>query len=103
MMSDGEKTAYGIAAIALVVPALLWKAYVVSVLWGWFIAPVLSVPPLGVGQAMGVCLFATCFQRTPPKRPDSEDKAAAFARFTGIAFAMPLLTLCIGWIVKAFM
>ena len=45
-----------VAIIALMVPISLYFAWAASILWGWFVAPALSVPTLTIWQAWGITL-----------------------------------------------
>ena len=38
-------------------PYLLYKAWVITILWKWFVMPVFSVPPLSLGYACGLLLI----------------------------------------------
>ena len=44
-----------LAVVAIVVGAVM-NGYVLSVLWGWFVVPVFSVPPLSIATAIGLSL-----------------------------------------------
>ncbi len=46
-----------IFGILLYLPAALWNGLALSILWGWFIVPVFSLPALSVASAAGVSLF----------------------------------------------
>lgn len=60
-MSDEDKKAAGKDAllgcavvIPLLLPFLLWQAYVVATLWGWFVVPLFPVPALNTVAAYGL-------------------------------------------------
>lgn len=85
--------------IGLVLGAI-WKAYVLSVLWAWFVVSTFGVPVLSIPVAIGVIMIVRFVQGQPKKNENDVDEglSAAF----GKAFLTPLAVLGIGWIVKGF-
>jgi hypothetical protein len=48
----------------LAVPFMLYRAWALTILWGWFVVPVFNLPPLSLGHACGLILilfFLTSF------------------------------------------
>jgi hypothetical protein len=41
-------------------PALLYKAWVITTLWKWFVTPVFNLPPLPFGYTCGLLLIFYC-------------------------------------------
>lgn len=76
--------------------SIMWRGYVLSVLWGWFAVPFFGLPTLGTVQCMGVILIVTFLTHQSTVR--SKDRENAFAKAVGIAFLVPALDLLIGWI-----
>lgn len=98
---------YLIAAGILVLPALvalsaMWRGYVLSILWLWFVVPLFGLPPLGVVTAIGLCLVVGMFSSTT----HCDDNRSAIEKvITPIlqAAIAPALALFIGSIVRGFL
>ena len=93
----------GIFGIALLIAvASIWRGYVFSVLWGWFIVPTFALPalsiPLAIGIAMVVSFLTYQFHHNKDDRKTGDKVAAA----VGTIILYPLLTLGIGWVVLQF-
>ena len=82
--------------------AILWKAYVLSVLWGWFVVP-LGVPPISIAWAYGLSCIVGLFWYNALSS-DSTETGLAKA-FSGLlkVILVPLLALFFGWIAYGFM
>lgn len=78
----------------------IWKGYVLSVLWGWFVVP-LGAPPVTIPVAIGVSLVVSLL--TKSVRPTDIDGELQLGKQAYIAAAGPALMLFVGWIVKAFL
>lgn len=66
-MSDERETPdFGaiVAIFVALVPDILLTGWVLSVAWGWFVAPVFGVP-LTVGQAVGLGMFKAIAMPSP--------------------------------------
>lgn len=93
-----------IGVVTLIVISSLWYGYVLSVIWGWFIAPTFSAPLLSVPAAIGMSAairFIT-WQETNGKSEEkslNEKLAAILVR----SFILPALTLFFCWIIKHWM
>jgi len=83
---------------ALLVAGVLWRGYVFSVLWGWFMVPIFGLPPLAVAPAIGLAMVAG-FLLIQPSAPKDEGIAMMF----GTMFLVPLFAWLFGWIVHLFM
>jgi len=82
----------------------MWRGYVLSVLWGWFIVPVFHLPVLSIATAIGLCLIITFLTHQPNSKDDSEDSAwDSFTSSIRIAFLGPLMALFAGWILTFFL
>lgn len=93
----------GFAAVILsLVWAVAWSGLTISVLWGWFIAPVFSVPTLSVAQAYGLVLVLRSVQGLTSQEKSKDD----FAQLVGKLLILPPFvtgfTLLLGWVVKAW-
>lgn len=88
------------SAFALV----LWRGYVLSILWGWFIVSLFHVPALSIPYALGISLILNLLTHGPEghkKDPTMSDTENMFAAFV-YSFILSSAALGIGWIVKGF-
>ena len=88
----------GVVAIVL---SLIWSGYVLAILWGWFIVPVLSCAQLSIPQAIGLSAtvrYLTWQHSTakPDDRPWQEQAVYAISAAT----IYPAFALLIGWAVS---
>lgn len=75
------------------------NGWVLSILWGWFFVPTLSLPALGVAQAIGVALVASYLTHQRQKTSGEENVGEALR----YEIARPIVALGVGFIVKHFM
>jgi hypothetical protein len=88
-MTDGTKA----LVLLLILPfTMAWFGFVVSIMWGWFVAPITGWPDLTLPAAIGIVLVADLFSRS-----DSCDESTAERVFYG--FLKSLMLLGIGWLV----
>lgn len=86
---------YAVAAIPFVVLFMLYYAWPASILWGWFIAPLFSVPSLSPWQAVAVMLTLSLFRPRPwSKQPEGDFRMFCYAA------AIPPMSLVVGAIIK---
>jgi hypothetical protein len=70
--------------------------WALSIVWGWFMVPLFSLPALSVPFAIGLILTrALVF---PIRSPDTKNPGSAMA----LSFVSPLLAVLIGWVAKMF-
>lgn len=86
-----------IVFIALI---MMFKAYVFTQLWGWFIVPVFALPALNYIQAIGVSLVLTFYL---VNKDYSDYKNNQFWGWLGGHIGGILLVWFIGWIVQMFL
>lgn len=97
----------GAAVILLAVlgvPALLWRGYVLTILWGWFIVPLFGVPALSIPLAIGLSLtvaFLTS-QRTGNETTEKKSEGEKLLTSLILCAAWPLIALGVGWVVQRF-
>lgn len=96
--------------LLMVVPAIIWGGYALSVLWGWFIVTAFNVPALSVVQAIGVSmvfhlpLSSVAREHTLKKLTEPDESPAD--RMIGVIshwIAVPLTALAFGWVVKQWL
>jgi len=89
---------------AMLVIGSIWRGYVFSVLWKWFIVPVFPAMPLlsipvAIGIAMVVSFLAYQYHYSKDERSESAKIGGTF----GIMLFYPALVLLMGWIVTLFL
>jgi len=82
------------------VVGILWRGYVLSFLWGWFMVP-LGVKPVGVAVAVGLSSLGGMLTKEGAKVSDLEVKASKIDQWivwVFNTFLWPLIGLTVGWI-----
>lgn len=82
---------------AWVVPSVLLRAWVITMMWGWYVTPAFGLPPLRLAFAFGLSVFAGMFRASYAGKDDR--------KISGIiagSFVNPLMTLFIGWVGSLF-
>lgn len=96
------KTIGILATLAVtVIASPIWRGFVFSKLWLWFIVPTFAAAPLGIAQSIGVGCVAMMLT-TPAKAPKKDDRKFDEAALESISLAAvyPAMALLFGWIVK---
>lgn len=88
-------------AIAGLTLLAMWRGYVLSVLWAWFVVSTFAVPMLNIPAAIGLFLTVALFKSA--QKENTNDVARTTAETLGIGAMGPLFLLGIGWIVTKFM
>ena len=91
--------------VALLVVSSIFNGYVLSVLWGWFIVPVFSLPELTVVPAIGIAIVVSylTYQYNESDDDDNKSFGEKMAKLIAMAILRPLFVLFLGWIVHLFM
>ena len=76
----------------------IWVGFVFSTMWGWFVAPVTTLPEIGIAEATGLSLVIGLFT----SRTSGEQGDGTFSAALGKTLGYPLLVLGMGWIVLQF-
>jgi len=80
----------------------LWRGFVLSVLWGWFIVPFFGLSPISVPLGAGLSLMIAVLTDTfIPLRDEDRVETIRYACFAGII--MPTIHLLLAWIVRLFL
>ncbi len=77
----------------------LWRGYVLTILWAWFIVPVFHLPVLTLLPAMGVALLVGFMTADSTGMKDEDAMGSAITT----EFLSPLMALGLGWIIHLFM
>jgi len=96
------KTQSVFLALLLALPSLVFRAFVLTRLWHWFVAP-LGLPDIGVAHALGL-VFVGAIVRRQPKR-EVEDTTGVFGSATPFVDSVghSALLLVLGWAVAGMM
>lgn len=90
-----------IGILTLIPLMAMWRGYVLSVLWAWFITPFFRQPPLSIALAIGVSLMVSMLTNHRTGR-EIEKEATVFHGF-GMGLLVPAIVLAMGWIVSKFL
>ena len=92
---------YFVIAIAVVIPLVIFRGWVLSILWGWFIVPSFGLPPLSIAAAIGLSLLTGYLTAdfASIKKEYKEDPHKNLMR----SICISVITLLMGYIVKLFM
>ena len=85
--------------ISTIVIAIILRAWVFTVLWGWFLVP-LGVPEVSIPTAIGISLIFNLFMQHLAKEESKEKDIINEVVIRAIG--APVVTLIIGWIVTFF-
>lgn len=93
-----------VGLIGLLAISSLWRGYVLTVLWAWFVVPTFGPPALAIAPAIGLAMVVSFLthQSDATKEPEG-DFSARMAKALAYALVMPAFVLGIGWIVQRFM
>lgn len=86
------------AIVALVVPVVLLRSWVITMLWGWYIVPGFNVAPLRMSVAFGL---STIVVMLSPKR-NSKKENETFGMLATDALLNQLFPLLVGWMGSFF-
>jgi len=91
-----------ITAVSTIVIGAIWRGYVLSVLWTWFIVATFGAQPIGIAAAIGIALLWGFLCANHAKEKDDSGDTAVKKFIAGIAemILAPAFSLFVGWIVK---
>lgn len=91
---------------ALVFAGAFLRAWVFTVLWGWFIVPAFGAAPLdfwtGVAIFLGIGLVRVAPYTQLDTTTDPIEKRKRYSHFISQTVFVPLLTLFFGWLIHTF-
>lgn len=96
----------GIIATVLfsIVVSPIWRGYVFSKLWLWFIVSTFGAAPLGIAQSIGIGYVVGFLTKEPkPKKEDARPFWEVFKEALLMAVFYPAFALLFGWIIKQFL
>ena len=104
---------YGLAAagfVILLVAAVTWKGYVLSILWAWFVVP-LGVAALSIPHAIGLAILGAFLVGDKGATREEvsdivgkpEKPGDRIFRLVANITLYPAFALGLGWVVRGFM
>lgn len=87
-----------VVATALLPLSLLWRAFVLRDLWGWFVEPAFGFAVPGYAAAIGLMCVAWLVQAERSRREDSDGGWSTLTRAVFEGAAGPALFWLIGWV-----
>lgn len=80
--------------------APIWKGYVLTILWSWFVVTTFSAKPLGIAAAIGVLIIVSFLTAKSSILKDERTSQEKIMACFGAEFIYPLLVLGFAAIVK---
>lgn len=90
-------------SIAISPAAIVWKGYVLTILWAWFIVPIFGLAAITIPQAIGLALIILFVTPTPSSSKSKDEFSTRVALAIFLPFMLPAFVLLIGWIVNHWM
>ncbi len=112
MMKMDEKSNFLLSCLGLwatfsaaIIIGSVVNGWALTILWGWFIAPIFGLPILTIPQAIGVGMVVTFFTKHAIRTKETEPKDFTTAlRETLITIIFtPAFTVGMGYIVSLFL
>lgn len=93
-----------IIVLLAVVPAIMLRGWILSILWGWFVVP-FGLPQIGIAWAIGLATVVSAITPTPTGESGGKTKTAKeqLGEVISNFLFLPLLILLFGWIVHGCM
>lgn len=90
-----------IVALLLSVLSTILHGWVLSILWGWFIVPTFSAPPLSIPLAVGISVMIGAFNTRYPTKEEIERANDRRYKFYSPIYGvfMSLLSLVLGFVI----
>lgn len=87
-----------------IVLSTIWRGYVLSVMWSWFIVTTFGARPIGIAAAAGISIIVT-FLTASHRITQDEERSFAMRMIEGILSAIlwPALCLAFGAVVKTWL
>lgn len=82
----------------LLAASAIWRGFVLSLLWAWFIVPLFGLPALSIPYAIGLSIVVGFLSHQAGKVDDDQNWGSAVT----VAALYPALALLAGWIVTKF-
>lgn len=86
-----------VGVLVWIIPTILLRSWVTTVLWAWYIVPGFNVPPIRMSIAFGATLL---IHFVTPRVPTDEKKSPW--ETIGWSILVPVFSLTVGWIGSFF-
>lgn len=93
-----RNTILTILAVPLYVALLIFHAYIITIMWDWFVIPVFGLGELSIPYAIGLSLFVGTFSSDTYKETSTSEDLKNLAKVA----IRPILALLIGYIALQF-
>lgn len=93
---------YATTTVILAVISSIWRGYVLSVIWRWFMVAAFGVPQLGIATAIGLSLIVSFLTDKVDRHTNEKSWGELLAEGFASTLLSPLLTLGIAWVVHLF-
>lgn len=104
--TESEKNAgcyLAILGLVMTAPAAVWRGWVLTKMWAWFIVPVFDLQPLRIPVAIGLSLIVGYLTHQINWCKDEAEPMEKAARSIVVPLLLPAFTLLGGWIVNHWM
>lgn len=84
--------------LAVIAVCSVWRGYIVTKLWAWFVTAHFGIAPIGIPTAIGLAIIAGMFTvSTAPSKDKTDDKITG--KRVVLALGLPAFALLFGWVV----
>lgn len=101
LLAVGAGAGFGLLLCVAIIWSAFWSGLGLSVLWGWFVAPLFGLPALTIGQAYGLALVASALRGTKHTKTE-DDFGVVIAKALLAAPISCGMLLFVGWCLKAW-
>ncbi len=93
---------YIATTIILLALTVTYSGYALSVLWGWFIVPIFSLPVLSIPAAIGLALIVNYLTQDWKQNESDSSGNDALLKLAAVGFIKPTFALFFGYIYVQF-
>lgn len=111
MRTNTDKTEAVMAGLVILITTCIalvfgtmWRAYVLSRLWAWFIVSTFHLVQIGIAQAIGISCVVSLLTYQHHREPEDErGTGEIIGSVLAMAFFTPAFVLLFGWIAKGWL
>jgi len=92
-----------ITTILCTIATTIWRGFVITHLWAWFVVSTFGLAPLTIVQAIGLSLIVAFLTFQYIHDSDKENFAEKLVGAMVFSFIWPAMCLLIGYIVQLFL
>lgn len=90
----------GLGFVGVSVLLMLWGGFVLSLLWNWYVVPILNLPPVTALQAIALTLVVGMFKGTAHDPELEKGGLDVVVRRMLSGFFYSLILLLVGWALR---